>query len=62
MFKFALMAAIVGAGLFLGLHETPNGSLELINSAQAQLAPLPGVFALLGIGGLAMVFGLKRKP
>ena len=61
MLKFALMAAVVGAGMFLGLHETPNGSVELVNSAHAVAVPAPGVFALLGIGGLAMAVGLKRK-
>ena len=60
MIKYALMLAVVGAGFMLGVHESPNSSVAFMNSAQAAV-PVPGVFALLGIGGLAMAFGLNRK-
>lgn len=61
MIKFAAMLAVIGAGLFLGVHESPNNGIQFINSADAALIPLPGVFALLGIGGLAMAAAWKHK-
>ena len=60
MFKKALVFVVLIGGLMIGTQETPNDSFELVNSAAAAV-PVPGVFALLGIGGLAMFFGLKRK-
>lgn len=59
MLKIILVGLVIAGGLFLGLHESPNGGVAFVNSAEAAV-PAPGVLALLGIGGLAIAFRLKR--
>ena len=59
MLKVILVGLVIAGGLFLGLHESPNGGVAFVNSAEAAV-PAPGVLALLGIGGLAIAFRLKR--
>jgi hypothetical protein len=60
MIKLVLMGVIVAGGLFLGIYETPNNGIAFVNSAQAQV-PVPGVLALLGIGGLAMAMRKRLR-
>lgn len=59
MFKVLLIGLIIAGGLFIGFHESPNGGVAFVNSAEATV-PAPGVLALLGIGGLAIAFRVKR--